>query len=164
MKRVITYVDLEDEFLDSIYSSKMPRGKLKLKIKNHTRPVIITLAQLYIYHRDTDNYHHWSNEVISQFPEIDRLDGKGRGKLPSKKFILDNSWGEYKDSIKKLMSMAVIHEGQNQFYDSDRAKNVDEFSKIVEEYLDFLATSLSQSDVLDPEEAIIKLKDLNLIY
>ena len=86
---------------------------------------------------------------------------KGRNKLPSKKDILQSSWGNYKNDTSTIMQWAIAHES-NLTPDSQRLEDTDTFNDIVYNYLDWLSDKLSTSHVINPTDVYDKLEELGL--
>ena len=131
---------------------------IKDDIDEKTPELIEALAQLYIF-PDTEYENHWRKEVWNKFPRMSRT--KGRNKLPSKKDILESSWGNYKDDTSVIMQWAVAHE-ESLKPNERRLDDTETFKKLVYKYLDWLSDKLSTNHVLNPQDVYQKLKDLGL--
>lgn len=138
-----------------IYAMSMSRGDLRSWVSAHTRQVIIALAQLYLF--PTGNRVHWRKEVWEKFSTIHRL--KPTNKLPSAKFILDNSFNVYKNILPSLMQYAIDKEE-----DYSPISNIDEddFRLLVEDYFLWLANMLSNADAVAKSDVLEELDRLGL--
>lgn len=131
---------------------------IKDDIDERTPELIEALAQLYLF-PNTEYVNHWRTEVWNKFPRMSRT--KGRKKLPSKKDILQSSWGNYQNDTDVIMEWAIAHESQLT-PDYSRLNDKKTFNRLVYEYLNWLSEKLSQRHVLSPTEVYSKLNDLGL--
>lgn len=131
---------------------------IKDDIDEKTPELIEALAQLYIF-PGTEYTNHWRKEVWSKFTRMSKT--KGKNKLPSKKDILESSWGNYKDDTSVIMQWAVAHK-DSLIPDEDRLNDTKTFKKLVYEYLNWLSDKLSTNHVLSPQDVYQKLDDLGL--
>lgn len=138
-----------------IVGMSMKRRDLGDWIDNHTFQVIVALAQLYLF--PNGNRVHWRKEVWEKFSRIYTL--KNTGKLPSARFILDNSWNKHKNRISRIMQYAADKEDQYRAADST---TLDEFYQIAEDYFYWLADNLSQNNELLLSEVKEELDRLGL--
>lgn len=138
-----------------IQSMSMNRGDLREYIESHTRQVIIALAQLYLF--PSGSRVHWRKEVWDKFNEMHTL--KFSKKLPSAKFIMDNSYAVYINRITGLLQYAIDKEE-----DYTPIKSIDEeaFRVLVHDYFLWLAEKLSQNEFLNKTEVLAKLDQLGL--
>ncbi len=137
-----------------IYGMAMSRKDLASWIDNHTFQTIVALAQLYLF--PTGNRVHWRKEVWEKFSKVYRLKNN---KLPSAQFILENSWGNYKYELSRIMQYAVDKEENYEVLDET---TYDEFYAIVEDYFYWLADKLSQNTEITLQEVKSELDRLGL--
>lgn len=138
-----------------IKAMSMNRGNLRAWIDDHTRQTIIALAQLYLFPHG--NRVHWRKEVWEKFHEMHRL--KPSNKLPSSKFILDNSFNLYQPTLMRLIQYALDKEEN---YIPIRNIQESEFMLMVEDYFLWLANYLSQTDTLNKQDVLDKLDEIGL--
>ena len=131
---------------------------IKDDIDERTAELIEALAQLYLF-PGTEYVRHWRTEVWNKFPRMSKT--IGRNKLPSKKDILQSSWGNYKNDTSTIMQWVVAHES-NMTPDPQRLEDTDTFNNIVYNYLDWLSDKLSTSHVINPTDVYDKLDELGL--
>lgn len=138
-----------------IYGFSKPRAELASKIDDQTRPLMETLICLYIF-PDNENRNHWRGEVWSLLNKMDLL--KGKNKLPSKQFILDNSWELNKKYLDDRIKYVI---------DKEDSYEPAEFGKVslrctLEEYFDWLADKLSRQTYVSKQEVYSLLDELGL--
>lgn len=138
-----------------IYAMSMNRGDLRDYIESHTRQVIIALAQLYLF--PIGNRVHWRKEVWEKFNTIHTL--KPLKKLPSAKFIFDNSYSLYLKRIPALLQYAIDKEEQ---YSPIDTMDYEEFRVIVYDYFIWLSDYFSQTADLAKSDVLEELDRLGL--
>lgn len=141
-----------------IKSSAMKRSDLGADLEEVAVALLEALGQLYLFPK-CEYTHHWRQEVWTALHRLPKL--KNNNKLPSKQFIINHTWEEYKGEMDYILICAREHE-----YlltpEVDRLENVEEFSSICFKYLDWLSGILSSKSKVLPSEVYQKLKELNL--
>lgn len=138
-----------------VKSMSMSRGDLKDWIESHTKQTIIALAQLYLF--PSGNRIHWRKEVWEKFHEMHKL--KFNNKLPSAKFILNNSYELHQAMTCRLLQYAIDKEEKYTPISNIRES---EFMVIVEDYFIWLANQLSQKEIVNTQEVLDELDNLGL--
>ncbi len=138
-----------------IEAMSMSRGDLKEWIEAHTQQTIIALAQLYLFPQG--NRAHWRKEVWEKFHNMHKL--KFNNKLPSSKFILNNSYELHQAKICRLLQYAIDKEEK---YTPISSRRESEFLLIVQDYFIWLANQLSQTDLINTQEVLDELDSLGL--
>lgn len=138
-----------------IKAMSMKRSDLKEYIESHTRQTIIALAQLYLFPHG--NRVHWRKEVWEKFHEMHKL--KFNNKLPSAKFILDNSYELHQSMTCRLLQYAIDKEDK---YTPISSRRESEFLVIVKDYFLWLANQLSQQEIINTKEVLDELDNLGL--
>lgn len=139
-----------------IVGMSMKRKDLGAWIENHTFQVMVALAQLYLFPQG--NRVHWRKEVWEKFSRMYTL--KKSGKLPSAKFILDNSWGMNKQNVSRVLQYAADKESEE--YLPQAHATTDDFYQIVEDYFMWLADQLSRVPALNLADVKLELDRLGL--
>ena len=142
--------------LRSIFGMSKSKSDMGAWIEDHTLPVMCAIAQLYIFPH-ADARKHWRHEVWEKFPRIHKF--KGSNKLPSQKFIYENSWEIDKDNVQDAINWAIGKE-----YKLTPRDDIDiaELSFIMQEYFTWLSKNLSTSIVLIERKTLEKLDELGL--
>lgn len=138
-----------------IKAMSMSRGNLRDWIEDHTYQVIIALGQLYLF--PDGNRTHWRKEVWEKFSRIHTL--KPSRKLPSAKFILDNSYSLYQNKMASILQYVIDKESE---YVPISSIDDERFRLIVEDYFLWLASYLSQTELLDKDDVLSELDRLGL--
>lgn len=138
-----------------ILGMSMNKRDLASWIDNHTYQTLVAIAQLYLF--PNGNRVHWRKEVWEKFSRIYTL--KIGNKLPSAKFILDNSWNTHKQELGRILQYAQDKESQYEIYPD---ANFDEFYQIAEDYFYWLSDKLSTHKELLLSEVKEELDALGL--
>lgn len=141
------------------YIVGMSKGRRELGgwIEDHTVPVMVALAQLYIFPNGCRT--HWRQKVWDKFHEMKRF--MHNKKLPDAQFILDNSWSINK-SEHDLDTVIRYVIKKEKSYEPRKDINKTELSSIMESYFTWLADKLSDEFLLDVDEVKQKLDELGL--
>ena len=139
-----------------IFELAQRRRDVAAWIEDKTFPVLVALAQLYLF-PDIQYVNHWRQEVWSNFNRVKFL--MGRNKVPSKEFILKSGWEVNKKYVKRYLDYTLGKE-----YQLEPIANMDSdvFYEIAESYFDWLAEKLSEESVVSPKEVYSKLEELGL--
>lgn len=137
-----------------IFAAKS-RSDLGAWIEDHTPQVMIAIAQLYVF--PSGNRTHWRKEVWEKFSEMHAF--KHNNKLPSAKFILDNSWKVNERYVDNVIRFVI---GKEEEYTPREDINVSELYDILESYFKWLADYLSKNRFLIPQDVNKKLDELGL--
>lgn len=138
-----------------VSAMSMRRGDLQDYVEAHTRQVIIALAQLYLF--PSGPRVHWRKGVWEKFNEMHTL--KPMKKLPSAKFILDNSFEIYKNRLVDMLQYAIDKEEKYA-----PIGNVDdyEFRVLVHDYFIWLANMFSSQELIRKSDVYQELDRLGL--
>lgn len=138
-----------------VQAMSMKRGDLKDWIEDHTYQVIFALGQLYLF--PSGNRVHWRKEVWEKFSRMHTL--KPTKKLPSSQFILDNSYGVFKNRMSSILQQVIDKEDAY-----TPISNIDDerFRLIVYDYFLWLSAYLSYSEFLTKADVLTELDRLGL--
>lgn len=138
-----------------IRAMSMKRGDLKDWIEDHTYQVIFALGQLYLF--PSGNRVHWRKEVWEKFSRMHTL--KPTRKLPSSQFILDNSYGVFKNRMSSILQQVIDKEDEY-----TPISNIDDerFRLLVYDYFLWLSAYLSYSEFLTKADVLTELDRLGL--
>ena len=138
-----------------IKAMSMKRADLRDYIESHTRQVFIALTQLYLF--PSGNRVHWRKEVWDKFSEMHTM--KPTNKLPSAKFILDNSFEIYKNKIPDIIERVIDKE---EMYTP--IGNIDDYALriLIQDYFTWLSNYFSQKEMLSKSDVLDELDKLGL--
>lgn len=139
-----------------VYAMSYGRADLASWIEEHTFPVVVAITQLYMF--PYSQYRsHWVKEVYASFNSMKLL--KHNNKLPSARFIYDNSWGINKRFYKDAIVFVKDKESELQLRDDF---NELELVNILDSYFEWLAAQLSQHRVITLSQVFNELKQYNI--
>lgn len=131
------------------------RSDLGSWIEDHTWPVMVALAQLYLFPHGPRV--HWRKEVWEKFDRMHLF--KHNNKLPDAKFILCNSWEVNRKFVADSIQYAIDKEEN---YSPRNDIDVHELSTIMEAYFTWVASKLCNHVALQKDEVLSKLDELGL--
>ena len=146
MKRVVR---------QNIWGMSDKRKDLGAWIEDHTKQVMIAITQLYLF--PNGNRTHWRKEVWEKFYEMHRL--KGSNKLPSAKFIFENSFKVHSRMIQNHVKFVISKEDQ---YDPIEDIDLNQLFQIEKDYFIWLSSKLSKEDFVSKTDVLDELDKLGL--
>lgn len=139
-----------------IYGMADSKSDIAARIESCTFPVMCAIAQLYVF-PNSQYENHWRTEVWSNFHEMTLL--KRKNKLPKASFIMDNSWNVNKKFVADAVKRAITKESE---LSPREDLDINQLTDIMQSYFEYLATVLSKSRYISPDEVYAKLDELNL--
>ena len=124
-------------------------------IEDHTWPVMVALAQLYLF--PYGPRVHWRKEVWEKFDRMHLF--RHNNKLPDAKFILANSWNVNRSFVEDAIQYAIDKEED---YSPRDDINIHELSLIMQNYFEWVADILSKHVALQKDDVLAKLDELGL--
>ena len=125
--------------LRPIYGSAMKRKDLADWVDNKTDDVMEVLAQLYLF-PNTEYENHWRGELVGAWDKVKRLKGN---KLPSKEFLLQNTWERGKRNSENILYFMMDKEYQ---LTPREDYSLEEYIQVCEEYFNWICDYLSKED------------------
>lgn len=120
-----------------IYGMSYRRSDLAAWIEDHTFPAMICLAQLYMF-PNSENRRHWATELFATFHSMRVL--RGTSRVPSSRFIFENSWGIDEKYFKDACNAAEDKELE---LDVREDFSYDAVRELMRSYFEWIASELS---------------------
>ena len=143
-----------------IYGQATSRKDLGDGLHSSSKPIVQELIKLWIY-PNSQYVKHWRSEIRASLQEVDIL--KHSHKLPSKKFILENTWNEHKKRLftqyENEVDKILLKESELE-PDIDRLDNFEEFFDSAESYFIWLSENLSKEGIVKNSDIYKKLEEL----
>lgn len=122
-----------------MYSMSKSKSDLGDYFESATRPIIEHLIKLYLY-PDNASVNHWRREVAKFLNSSDTL--KGSHKLPSAKFIVDNTFKVHQHFIPGYMKQ-ILYLYRRHTADIDALNHIDAITQQICKYFEWIANKLS---------------------
>ena len=126
-------------------------------IEDHTFPVMCAIAQLYLF-ENCDVSSHWRQEVWASFKDMRLL--RRQNKLPTSKFIFENSWKINEGFVNDAVTWAIDHENT---LHCQKDVDVNQLYDIMERYFKWLSDQLSKHKTISSTAVYTKLDELGLL-
>ena len=139
-----------------IYCMSKSKSELAGWIEDHTFPVMCAITQLYLF-ENCDVRSHWRQEVWANFKDMRLL--RRQNKLPTSKFIFENSWKVNEVFVDDAVTWAIDHEN-NLICREDI--DVNHLHAIMENYFKWLSDQLSTHKTISSTAVYTKLDELGL--
>lgn len=140
---------------ESIFAISLPKREIASRLEVTTRQLIFHLIKLYLY-PDSIYTNHWNNDVYNTLHSVSTI--KRSHKLPSKKFILDNTIGLNKRFIPSLIK--VIEDDYTDQNGESIEYTLDEIESAMYMYFDWISSVLSRDGYLSRKSVYETLKEL----
>ena len=127
---------------------------VELHLRRNMVSLIIHLIKLLLY-PESQEVNHWRKEVSNFLYEVPLL--KVNNKLPSKEFILENTWEVYSDSIPNYVKFVT-----KSISEEPKVVDNDNIYDTLNNYFHRLANELSVNQIVTRKDIINKLKELGM--
>lgn len=128
------------------------RKTVKAELKSNACELFKTLVKLYLY-PNHESVSHWKQEIAAFLNRVSKL--KGSNKLPSKEFILKNTWSIYEDLVPNMVKPTIEDYGPTEV-----KINVIELHSKCKLYFDWIAEELSSNGLVSNKSIYEKLDSI----
>ena len=132
------------------------RSDIAADIESKAFPIMIALAQLYIFPKNR-NRNHWQGEIWAFLHTISNLNGSN--KTPSTDFILDNT---IRCNIKYVSSAADAAIDKEEDEIPREHIDIDKLTDMMRDYFSWLANELHEYRYVTKNAVYAKLDELGL--
>ena len=141
---------------EAVFAMSLPKHEIAARLEETTRTLIRHLIKLQLYGDTSPSANHWRQEIYAILHNVSKI--RGSNKLPSQKFILDNTINVNRDLIPAWTRHIVTDYSDD--VDQDMQIDVTKLEDKITDYYMWLAAELSEYGDISRTDCYNKLKEL----
>lgn len=132
------------------------RNQIKTELRSVTKIVMNHLIKVFLY-PNVQEQNHWKREIAQSLNDIAKQKGKNR--FPTAKFLLQNTWEIYKDTLSTRLPVII-----ESIEETPINYDINNVYKAIHDYFNWLCDELSKTGIVRYNIIYSKIEELRSKY
>lgn len=132
------------------------RSQIKSYLRGATKVVMNHLIKVWLY-PEVQEQNHWKKEIAQALNDIPKV--KGKNKYPDYRFLIQNTWNVYEDSLEDRVDVII-----SSMKEDPTPFDFENIYRAMSDYFDWICFRLSEKGIVRYSDIYDEIEEIRMIY
>lgn len=132
------------------------RSQIKSDLRSAAKIVLNHLIKVWLY-PTAQEQNHWKQEIAQSLNDVPKL--KGRNRYPDYRFLIQNTWNVYEDSLEDRVDVII-----SSIEEAPIAFDFDDLYRAISDYFDWICFRLTEKGIVKYSDIYEEIESLRRSY